>query len=59
MKSYVLTTGIIFGLITVVHIWRAIVENMSPVKEPSFVLFTLLTAALSVWAWKVYRRLPR
>ena len=59
MKAYVLTTGIIFGLITLAHVWRIIVEEMNLAKEPSFVLMTVVTAALSAWAWKAYRRLPR
>jgi len=59
MKAYILTTGIIFGLITIAHVWRVIVEDMNLAKEPSFVLMTLLTAALSGWAWKAYRCLPR
>ena len=59
MKAYVLTTGIIFGLITVAHVWRAIVEHMDLTKEPWYVLLILVTAALSFWAWKTYRRSPR
>ena len=59
MKAYVMTTGALFGLLTLVHIWRAIEEGPQQATEPWFVLVTLLAAALCVWAWRVLRLLPR
>jgi hypothetical protein len=55
MKAYVITTGLVFVLLTVAHIWRAFVETQLA-TEPWFILLTLSTAALSLWAWRVLRR---
>ena len=56
MKAYVLTTGAIFGLLTIAHVGRAAIER-SLATDPVFIIFTLLSAALCVWAWRVFRRL--
>ena len=59
MKAYIITTGVIFGLITVAHIMRFVMEGSRLATEPVFILLTLLSAALCVWAWQVLRRLGR
>lgn len=51
MKAYLITSGTIFGLITLAHVARVVWENPHLGREPWFVLLTLLAAALSVWAW--------
>jgi hypothetical protein len=53
MKAYLLTTGTVFGLLTLVHIWRAIVE--STLRDPAFMLITVLSAALCIWAIRLLR----
>lgn len=55
MKTYVLITGVIFGLLTVVHIWRMMVEP-ELATDPWFILITLASATLCVGAWWVARR---
>ena len=50
MKSYVAVTGIIFGLLTIAHIWRAFAESMRFATDPVYILITALSAALCVWA---------
>jgi len=59
MKAYLITTGTVFGLITVAHIWRAVAEGAHMAKDPVFVLLTVATAALSFWAWRLLARLSR
>jgi len=59
MKSYVTTTGAVFGLITLLHLWRMIVEWPKPATDPWYILLTLLAAALSLWAWRLLRRSPQ
>jgi hypothetical protein len=54
MKAYLMTTGAVFGLITLAHVWRITVEPHL-VKEPWFVMLTVATASLSVWAWRLVR----
>ena len=55
MKAYILTTGLIFGLITLAHLWRIIAEWPRAATEPVFVLLTVVAAALCVWAWRLLR----
>ena len=59
MKSYLLTTGSLFGLITVVHIWRMAVEPSS--RDVFMAGITALSTALALWAWRLFttqRRTP-
>jgi hypothetical protein len=55
MKSYLWVTGSVFGLLTVVHIWRMFAESMAPAREPWFLLITGISAALCVWAFGLLR----
>ena len=54
MKVYVVTTGAIFGPLTLAHVWR-IVEEGSHVANPAFVIITLISGALCLWAWQLLR----
>lgn len=55
MKAYLLATGTVFGLITLVHIWR-MTEERNLTREPWFILITAVSAVLSVWAFRLARR---
>jgi predicted permease len=55
MKAYLITTGIIFALITFAHIARAFAEGPRLAKDPIFILLTFLAAGLSAWAWRLVR----
>jgi len=55
MKSYVITTGAVFGLLTLAHVWRVFAEEPHLATEPSFVLMTVAAAALCLWAWRLLR----
>jgi hypothetical protein len=59
VKAYVMTTGAIFGLITLAHIWRAFEEGTPLASEPWYLLLTLAAAALCLWAWSLLRTLKR
>ena len=59
MKTYVMTTGGLFGLLVVVHIWRAVVEGPGIAKNPFYILITLAAAGMSLWAWRLVRRSAR
>jgi hypothetical protein len=59
MKAYLITTGILFALITGAHICRAFAEGPQMAKDPFFILLTVLAASLCVWAWRLLRTLPR
>lgn len=57
MKAYIITTGAIFGLITIAHILRIIFEHSHFLTDPVYMLLTLVSASLCFWAWRVLRRL--
>lgn len=58
MRAYVITTAIIFALITISHLVRMTVEPRV-LTEPIYVLLTLLSAALAIWAILLLRRPSR
>jgi hypothetical protein len=59
MKAYLITTGIIFGLITVAHVWRAVAEGSHLATDPVFILLTVLSTALCLWACRLLRHSSR
>jgi len=54
-----MTTGAVFGLITLAHVLRIIAEGPHLVTEPWYVLLTVVAAALAVWAWRLLRLTTR
>lgn len=58
MRTYVVTTGIIFGLLTGAHLWRWAVERHL-LRDPFHVSVTIGSALLCFWAWRVARAAPR
>lgn len=59
MKAYVTVTGILFALVVVLHVWRAVVEGFGPFREPSYLLASVACIVLAVWAWRVRASLPK
>lgn len=59
MKAYVVTTGVVFGLLAVAHAWRAIGEGGQVGRDPWFLVITAAAAGLSLWAFTVLRRSSR
>jgi hypothetical protein len=55
MRAYVITTGTIFGLVTLAHVARIIIESPALATDPGYVLLTLASAALCVWALRLVR----
>jgi hypothetical protein len=58
MKAYVLTTGSLFVLVTLAHVWRMAVEP-GMAKEPWYLALTVATAGLAAWAWMLLLRTVR
>ena len=54
-----MTTGAVFSLITVTHIWRMIGEGSRLAADPGYLLLTAVAAGLGVWAWLLLRRSAR
>ena len=59
MKIYIVTTGLIFGIVTVAHIARMITEDGRFATNPFYLAITALSAGLFVWAISLLRRRPR
>lgn len=59
MKAYLITTGTLFGLIVLAHIWRVFSESWHLATDPFFVLLTIAAAALSFWAFHLLNRSRR
>ena len=55
MKAYLVTTAIVFGLITVAHIWRAFAEGSHLATDPLFLLLTAISTGLCLWACRLLR----
>ncbi|HSU54712.1 MAG TPA: hypothetical protein VLT36_11690 [Candidatus Dormibacteraeota bacterium] len=63
MKTYVLTTGVLFAAMTLIHIWRVVSEWPHQFPGAGFVVgmaaLILIPGGLCWWAWRVLRGLPR
>jgi hypothetical protein len=59
MKAYVMTSGGVFALLVLAHIARVFLEGPRVLNDFWFVFFTALAAALSLWAFRVLRLVPR
>lgn len=57
MKAYVITTGTIFGLLTLAHLARMVFESGRLAREPEYLVITLAAAAMCVWAVRVYSQM--
>ena len=55
MKAYVMTTGAVFGLIVVAHLWRVAQEGLALAKDPLCIILTLAAAGLCFLAWRLFR----
>ncbi len=58
LKPFLLVTGVIFALIVAAHIWRIVAESHALVREPWFMLLTVLAAVMSAWAFRLATRTP-
>lgn len=52
MKTYVASTGILFALLVLVHVWR-VIEEPHLLRDLPFWIITAAAGALSVWAWRL------
>lgn len=55
MKAYVITTGAMFALLVLVHVWRAVEEGPQLATRPEYIVVTAIAAAMCLWAWRVFR----
>ena len=55
MKVYLVVTGIVFLLIAASHLARVVAEGTHLFAEPVFVLTTILSVGIFVWATALLR----
>jgi len=55
MRAYVMTTGAVFGLLTLAHLWRIIEEGPRLATDPWYALIAVAAGALCFWAWRLLR----
>lgn len=53
MRVYLITTGVVFGLLTLAHVWRILAESPRLATDLPFILITAASAVLSFWAWRL------
>lgn len=58
MRCYVVATGIAFFLIFVAHVARFFAEGTGILREPVFLVTSILSLGIAVWAVILIRR-PR
>jgi len=61
MKAYLTVTAVLFGLLAILHLWRAIAESSHLASDPWFLIITVIAALFSVWGFRllaVERRRP-
>ena len=58
MRCYVIATGIAFALIFVMHIARLFAEGVWLLREPMFILTSILSLGLAIWAAVLVLRRP-
>src|SRR5215469_634365 len=57
MRAYIVTTGAAFGLLTLAHIARMFVEGAHLITQPVFLLTTVGSASVCVWAIILLKKL--
>lgn len=56
MRPYLVVAAIVFGLLVVVHLWRASVEGWAVLGQPLVLGTTAGSAVLCAWAIWLLRR---
>lgn len=56
MKAFVATAGVVFGLITLAHLARLGVEGLHLLKQPVFLLTSIASVCIGVWAVALLRK---
>lgn len=56
MRRYVITTGLVFLAMVLLHVTRVVFEGMQVLRDPAFIVTTVIAIALVVWAWRLLRQ---
>ena len=53
MQGYLLTTCVVFGLITAAHVMRIAVEGTHLLRDPAYLVLTAAAAGLCLWGGRL------
>ena len=53
MRTYLITTGLLFAVIALLHTWEIIDRGHFVIEDP---IVVLAAAGLAVWAWLMLKR---
>ena len=53
MNAFLVTVGVVFGLVVIAHVARMVVEP-HVATDPWYWALTLIAAALSGWSWYLF-----
>ncbi len=53
MRCHVITTGLVFPAMTLLHVARFVLEGAQVPRDPVFVVTSALAVALVAWAWRL------
>ena len=56
MKKFLLIAGTAFALLALAHLARIVLEGAHLLREPVFVLTTVISIGLCTWALRLLRR---
>ena len=62
MKAYLITTGSLFGLLALVHMWRIVGQWPRLLHDSGEIIeagIGVVAVALCLWAWRLLRRSAR
>ena len=59
MRAYVIVSGFVFVVLALVHAARLVAEGAGPLHEPAFLVTSLTSLGLAVWATMTVRNLKR
>jgi len=59
MKAYIITTGTAFGLLTLAHVARIFEEDVHLITQPVFLVTTVGSACICVWAILLLKKLKQ
>jgi hypothetical protein len=59
LRSYVVVTGTVFGLLTLAHLLRIVEEGSHLATDIGWVLITVASAGLCLWACRLLWRSSR
>jgi hypothetical protein len=51
MRAFTAVAGILFALLFVVHIARLFAEGAGPLRNPIFILVSLVSLGLAIWSF--------